>query len=251
MQKKIYRIIFLLIFAMFNTCYGSSKDYTNFKNIEEVIEFETLQILNFHPTEFNELSSAYLDRGDSYILIEQFEKALIDFQTGYDIARNCEGDEKSILSFRALFGMALVYANMEMIYELEVVYENLKSILKSLTCSNCQMHHNSRASLQVQDFFSYKKMAKEIIGPDQIAISDCLEYAEGTARRARELICFVKRPEVQIILNIIIDDLIERARGCCRAGGVWKACLKPIVDKWALWDEKWRIFRTPPDPAWD
>lgn len=82
-------------------------------------------------------------------------------------------------------------------------------------------------------------------------MKECLERVGNTVSMSKKLIAFVKRKEVVFLLTTLIDGLEERASRCCRAGGLWKACLQPLVNKWHLWNQKWKVFGIPPDPAWD
>ncbi len=90
----------------------------------------------------------------------------------------------------------------------------------------------------------------KIEGPDIATITQSINRVDATQKAAGILIATAKT-EVRHILNCIIEDLANRARNCCRAGGLWKICLQPLVDKWYQWNEKWQIFGIPPDPAWD
>jgi hypothetical protein len=61
------------------------------------------------------------------------------------------------------------------------------------------------------------------------------------------LIQLVQKKEIRIIAKLLIDSMVNSANNCCRSGGLWKACLQPLVNKW----KDWQMFGIPPDPAWD
>lgn len=48
-----------------------------------------------------------------------------------------------------------------------------------------------------------------------------------------------------------IAILQHRALECYAAGGLWKACVGPLAEKWQAWNHKWKVLHIPPDPAWD
>ncbi|MEK7339314.1 MAG: hypothetical protein WBD50_02280 [Candidatus Rhabdochlamydia sp.] len=77
-----------------------------------------------------------------------------------------------------------------------------------------------------------------ILGPDRISIEECIERAQTTASCAKVIIGFSKS-RAQFILNSLVNDLEDRAIRCCMAGGLWKACLPPLVNKWHRWNEKY------------
>jgi tetratricopeptide (TPR) repeat protein len=190
-----------------------------------------------------DLAEAYVDLGESYLLNEQYELALESLSLGYEIAQNYVDREKSMFP-RALIGLAITYANLGRLEEAYFVIENMENQLKKLYCRDCRIEEE-------ESYLLIDSEAPPLIGPDRISIGECVNRVVGTARRSRELISFVKKPEVQFILNNIIGDLEDRANRCCHAGGVWKACLGPLVNKWYKWNEKWKLFKIPPDPAWD
>lgn len=61
----------------------------------------------------------------------------------------------------------------------------------------------------------------------------------------------VKSPATQLVLRRVIDDLANQARQCCWRGGVWKGCIQKLANKFHIWNQKWKAFGIPPDPAWD
>lgn len=132
---------------------------------------------------------------------------------------------------------------------MEDLYSTIDSLLSTFSFCDC----NSNRSFTRNNDMAFSKVhgTKPIYGPNTVSVQDCLQFAEGTARNCRYLISLVPKAHVQVTLNILVDDLLERARRCCKAGGIWKTCLQPIVDKWQLWNEKWNLLRIPPDPAWD
>ena len=132
--------------------------------------------------------------------------------------------------------------------EFYITAESLKTLLSSY---KCPCNQDSQPHSIARKISPHIYASKPILGPERISISDCIDFAESTAEKCGYLISFVPKAAVQVTLQILISDLKQRAISCCRAGGLWKACLKPILDKWQVWNEKWNLFKIPPNPAWD
>lgn len=252
MKKRLICLLLHLFILQILPCVAIEEiNYESFDSLQEVIEFETSQISQADSNDPAMLADMYISRGESYLLGDQNDLALQDLQTGYEIAKASNSEDARPIFFRCLFGLAIANGNIGNLEEVYAIGESMKGILDSYKCA-CKGDNqivNEKYLLRKQVFDATTRV--DILGPDRISIGECINNAQGTASRARALISFVKRVEVQFTLNILIDDLLERSINCCRAGGIWKACLQPIVDKWNQWNEKWRVFGIPPDPAWD
>ena len=91
-----------------------------------------------------------------------------------------------------------------------------------------------------------------VIGPEKEPYSGwCKQTVQTTASALSDLITFVLRVEVQLILRKLIDGLAVEGLKCCAKGGVWKSCVGPLAKKLHIWNQKWKCFGIPPDPAWD
>jgi len=66
------------------TCEASSLN--RFMSPEELIAFETIQILRTASDNYAVLSERHLSRAESYLLHGDYELAVADFQKGYAIA---------------------------------------------------------------------------------------------------------------------------------------------------------------------
>jgi hypothetical protein len=260
MMKIFLSNVFIFCCLNFSVCNSKETDYSLFNSVEEIIEYETAEILKISTNDHAALSDAYCTRGESFLLGENYELALLDFEKSYELAKFISTEDLIIVLFRPLFGLALVYGHLNLEEQFTAAISEMRAILE--TCSCCDREQNTEhlfsknhSELNFHERFNYisnstKIPDQPILGPDHISIRDCIDRVDATQNAAKLLIVKAKA-EFQYILNNIIDDLAVRARNCCRAGGIWKTCLQPIVNRWHQWNEKWKIFGIPPDPAWD
>ena len=222
-----------------------------FQSVQEVLDFETRQIATLGSAD------SYINRAESYLLCQKYELALDDLQIGYQLLQGIK--DNPTLLFRSLFGLAVVYANIDNLDEFYAVYKSMQELLHAHKCAGCSEKHSSCYMMKSEEFpnlisshESEKFLTSDqpILGPDRISIEDCIERAQGTANCAKVIIGFSKT-RAQFILNTLVDNLTDQAIQCCIAGGLWKACLQPLVNKWYQWNEKWKVLGIPPDPAWD
>lgn len=244
-------LFFILSFLMNSFVFSEEINYHSFSSFDELISYETNQIANFYSGDYENLSDAYINRGESHLLAGNYELAATDLKNGYEIAELCDLEVKPVLLLRSLLGLAFSYGIMNEIEEFHLIEQEIRNLFDMLDCEKTEKRQSSNHSgFHLGYSAMASKVEKPILGPDRISITDCVDTARGTARASRILILKAKL-EVQTFLNILIDDLENRAVRCCIAGGIWKACLQPIVNKWQKWNEKWKVFGIPPDPAWD
>ncbi len=226
-------------------------DYNIFSSFDELISYETSKIADFYSGNYADLSDAYINRGESHLLAGNYELAVEDLQNGYELAGFCDLHVKSVLLLRSLLGLLFSYGIMNEMDGFHLVEQEIKILFDAFDCRKTEKRQNlNRSGFHTGYSAMASNAEKPILGPDKISIADCVDRAQGTARASRILILRAKL-EVQTFLNILIDDLESRAVRCCVAGGLWKACLQPILSKWQQWNEKWKVFGIPPDPAWD
>lgn len=227
-------------------------DILQFSSIREVIQYETEQILNLSVSSFSkgELTDAYASRGESYLLCGEYLKAIDDFENAYQYAFFTSSENFKTFTFRALFGLAITYGILGEEDKFYAAVTALEEILYSNQCLSLRFENTTLFSNQSESIILCNNDVP-IYGPDNMSIWDCIKAVENTARAARELIAFVKRPEVQFVLNRIIDELETQAMACCRAGGLWKGCIQKLANRFHTWNQKWQAFGIPPDPTWD
>lgn len=256
-ESLMRKLLTLIIWAVVTAVSGYSElDYASYSSIEEVIEQETLQIHSTSAEDYETLGHAYASRGESYLIAEKYEEALADLLAGYKLVKFCGPEEGAAIAVRTLLDLAIVYGNLGQLDEVLLLADRLQGVseicphswyyqLDDLPILQSSFDSRSRPEIQL-----VANTDRPIVGPKSISVHDCIEYTQGTARAARALIVKA-RPEVQFLLQVLIDDLENRAINCCHSGGVWKGCLQPLVNKWRQWNQKWQVFKIPPDPAWD
>ncbi len=246
-----WHLFFVLSFILNISVFSEEINYSMFSSFNELISYETNQIHIFYSGGFEDLSNAYLNRGESHLLAGNYNLAVEDLKNGYELAEICDPDVKPMLMLRSLLGLVFSYGIMDEMEEFHSTEQEIRNLFDTFECKKIEKRQDSnRPGFR----FGYSAMAanaeKPILGPDEISISECVRRARTIAGSSRILISN-SRVDVQTFLNTLISDLEERSVRCCYAGGVWKACLQPIANKWQKWNEKWNVFGIPPNPAWD
>jgi hypothetical protein len=258
-MKVLNRALFLSLFqVVLCTCHCTEINFMSFNSIDEIIEFETAEISKINSEDYEGIADAYASRGESLLLIDHFEEALADFQNSYEFGiKLCA--EKSATSteiiFRALFGQAIAYANLNELEYVCLITDKLKEIMRSVNCSRCK-NKSPQTVLNCSKINAYifsSTMQIEnvpIYGPEQISLQDCLDLIDNTVALSKLLIA--KAPaSARAPLTVIIDQLAQEARKCCRRGGLWKGCFQKLANKYHQWNQKWMVLGIPPDPSWD
>lgn len=255
--RIMYRLLLICLVLTVNV-FSNESNQIRYISIEDLIGYQTTQIKNTDSEDYENLSEKLCSRGESYLFAEKYSEALEDFQDAYDLAllsnsnmdKNCRE-----LTFRALFGQLLSYANLDLIEPLYPIVEILESIIESC---KCEVDLGSTTNSQDSKLFvtkpaynlihlPYSKAPDKIIeGPDRISAEECVNRVKSTAEAAKFLIARA-RPEIQAICHYIINSLADAAERCCWAGGLWKGCLQKLVNKW----QEWKIFGIPADPTFD
>jgi hypothetical protein len=249
-NKKLFFILLGIIFGV--QIHSVQNDDLWRNQIEDLILEESNTIINSEDIE--DRLNAILSRAESYLLCGDNQKAISDYERASFLIENLEksSDEELYFSFRNNFGLMIAYLNESRENHAWVCYNILKTTLDELPCDgqisryDCFTHkfaHQNEPNVLLVN--------RPIEGPDQIPIQDCLNLVNNTERFCRILISYVKHSQAQVTLNLLIDGLTDSARGCCLGGGLWKACVGPLLQKWSKWDQRWQMFRIPPDPAND
>ncbi|MDR2539011.1 MAG: hypothetical protein LBC45_00005, partial [Chlamydiales bacterium] len=102
MKSPKFIFIFLLL-ALGQLTYA--QNLPDFHSVQEVLDFETEQIANLGSAD------CYINRAESYLLCQNYDLALKDLEVGYQLSQNIE--DHLTVHFRSLFGLAIVYANID------------------------------------------------------------------------------------------------------------------------------------------
>ncbi len=218
-------LIFLLL-VLWQLSYAQNPP--DFHSIQEVLDFETAQIA--------ELDSAdsYINRAESYLLCQNYDLALSDLEVGYQLSQDIE--DHPTLYFRSLFGLAIVYANIDELEKFNAVVNSIEAFLDAHKCTGCSEKQHS------VELCSYVKLlVSDDPEPERISVEACIEKANNTARYARILID-KSHPAARFVLNALVNRLTNKAIKCCVAGGLWRGCIQPLATKWHEWNEKWKVF---------
>ena len=171
--------------------------------------------------EYDELSNVYISRGEDLLLAGKFEDSIEDLQAGYEMTSYGFKKNKDVNRMRSLFGMLIAYAHLEKVDRVQEVSEKMISIMDSRPCSNYK-----------RELASTSNECRQLNGPVSIPIRDCVDRVVGTKRAAMVFAVAIPRKEVRALTVLAIEDLADRAERCCYAGGLWKGCLIPLLNKW-------------------
>lgn len=220
----------ILIFLLSALCLSYAQNLPDFHSVQEVLDFETAQIAALGSAD------CYINRAESYLLCQNYDLALHDLEIGYQLLQNIE--DHLTLHFRSLFGLAIVYANIDQLEKFHAVESSIEAFLDAHKCTRCSEKHHS---IELCSYVLAKLLVSDISEPEQISVEACIEKANNTAKYARILIN-KSHPAARLVLNALVNRLTNKAIKCCVAGGLWKGCIQPLATKWQEWNEKWKIF---------
>lgn len=219
-------ILIFLLSALWQLSYA--QNLPDFNSVQEVLDFETAQIADLGSAD------CYINRAESYLLCQNYDLALNDLEVGYQLLQNIE--DNLTLHFRSLFGLAIVYANIDQLEKFNAVVSSIEEFLDAHKCTGCSEKHPS------VELCSYVKLlVSDSPDAERISVEACIERANNTAKYARILIN-KSHPAARFVLNALVNRLTNKAIKCCIAGGLWRGCIQPLATKWHEWNEKWKIF---------
>lgn len=265
-MKSWILIIYSVFFILTNSNCLLGNQAASYEFVTNITELSR----NLQNTPFDDymtLSELHSSRGEDYLFLGMDQKAFEDFMIAYQYGVLCgEEDKRTVATFRSLFGLFLVYARAEDLEAVQNLGQQLQQILDFYSCDDCQDHSDTINQINTTSIItqgrpkstklgSYGPSKKErkkgedypIQGPNQIPVKECLERVTAVGDLADILIQLVQKKEIRIIAKLLIDSMVNSANNCCRSGGLWKACLQTLVNKW----KDWQMFGVPPDPAWD
>jgi hypothetical protein len=161
---------------------------------------------------YEELAENYISQGENLLLEGRYESSIEDLKIGYQIA-SVELSDAS-MQMRALFPLIIAYGYLNRPHSLQNVINEMSYIMQTCSCRNVSAD-------------------KPILGPDRISIAECVNRVNGVTNAAVALCVAIPDKGAQAMAILGIQSLADQARNCCEAGGLWKGCLRPIVNKWA------------------
>lgn len=155
------------------------------------------------------LAEMYISQGEDLLLDGEYESSIEDLLTGYQIA--CIELQDTQIQLRALFPLMIAYGHLNRQNSLQHVVNEMSFAIQNCSCNTTP--------------------EKPILGPDRISIEDCIERVNGVTYAATALCVAIPNRAAQASAIVAIQMLGDRAKSCCEAGGLWKGCLRPLVNK--------------------
>jgi len=81
--------------------------------IEDRIKYETLRIEATPLSDYENLTDAYISRGEDYLFAHRFQDSLYDLISGYELSKLCSDEAKLNMQIRALFSLIFAYNGLE------------------------------------------------------------------------------------------------------------------------------------------
>jgi tetratricopeptide (TPR) repeat protein len=224
--------------------------YNQFQNIQAVLDAESKAIKEADQNDLGALADLYLSRGETFFLIDEYDNAFQDFVKAYNLILEIPNKkEKLSLEFRNVLNFSFIYTINGDQHSILAAQEYLLELFNEI-CSPA-----TRKTVKSQNFAppSFILCATpKIHGPEQEPRPGwCKEVVLGTGVLMANIANKAPNSGARNALLTTVAILEHRALECCEAGGLWKACVGPIVEKWQVWNHKWKILGIPPDPAWD
>lgn len=240
-MRKI--LVFFLVLTVFSSFVYSNSEYAKSNIFVEIIEKETEAIAAARNSK--DLSERYSERGISLLFSGEYENSLSDFNAAIEEQIKSGNLDEAIIGC-ALWGRLLANAYLDRLDEVVLDIESITSLMQIDTPCDC--NPNCDTNLHYSDY-----ILRTEVWPENRPMSrwDCEKTVENTAQAMRCLATLAPKSEVRFLLMELIDKLAKKAKECCAAGGLWSACLKPMAEKLHLWNQKYRFFGIPPNPAWD
>lgn len=171
-----------------------------------------------------------LDRGEENLLLGEYFQAQEDFCKAISLIENQNNQE--IRLCRALFSRSLSNAALRQEENALLDIEHLMKILDHFQCNEAK---------QGNAYFAH---GQPILGPDEMDVSDCIDLVENTIGFVKEILALSPVSNGwKISVIAAIEAAAAKARSCCKSGGIWKACLQPLFEKWLIlkdWDKECR-----------
>jgi hypothetical protein len=88
--------------------HANGTDNKNYLSIQDIIAKETQEIAHTHFADHDQLSEFYVSRGESYLFVAQYEKAIEDFdRANFHIAYSQNTKDSKVTAFRVALGKVI------------------------------------------------------------------------------------------------------------------------------------------------
>ena len=162
-----------------------------------------------------------LNNGEKELLDGRFEEALNFFIQAKDLCKDQENQEMRF--FRCTFNCYITHMALDLSNDFEEDYYTLDRLISDNQCSNGTLAPPTE----------YIANGKPILGPNKISEEECLELVKNTTEYIELILSFAPIKNGWKFSAIASTKLLSyKAQQCCRSGGVWKACLQPLYEKW-------------------
>jgi len=162
-----------------------------------------------------------LDKGEKCLLKRNHELAIEIFSEAIELCFKKEKQE--IRLCRGLIDRSIARASIG--DETEAI-QDLRLLQKQIETFKC-----TNATAEFEEEFTAG--GKPILGDDLISIEDCVKRTENTVSYIKDILALAPvkaKWKAAFISTLYLME--DQAIQCCRAGGVWKACLQPLLEKW-------------------
>ena len=251
MKRVFLSLILVLTSSILAT--DPTADTSPAQAIHDVIELESSQILYnaMHGKQDAEAIKIYNERGISYFFNGDYDKALNDFNHVIEAWKRGENVHETIVGaawWGRMFSHAYLGQEEEVVFDIQAVQYFF--YFDQNCCQDASFFlsrlSNTRASnrlpiITIEAWPENEPMTKW----------ECVQTVKNTAWAMMVLADKIPQYSVRVLVMKIVDDLKDSAMDCCYRGGLWSACIKPLADKLHMWNQKWKMFGIPPDPAWD
>lgn len=187
-----------------------------------------------------------LERGETNLIRGDFLEAQEYFSKAIELC-TLQGNQEIRLC-RAFFNRSISNAALDLEENAITDIRSLETILNGFQCLAANNESDSSGDYIVH--------GKPILGPDEISMEDCLDRVEGTEKAALAILSYVPCGfKVKTVMTSAIIATAQKARRCCRAGGIWKACITPLLTKWydlKAWERECKNYgKFVEPPCWD
>lgn len=181
MKTLIIKFFLFPFIAM--TALGFSSEENIF--FEESKENCSCSVEDEMTSEYEDLSNAYISKGEDLLLAGKFEDSIEELQTGYELTSYGFKENRDVNQMRSLFSMMIAYGHLEQVDNMREVTNKMYAIMDSRPCSNYNYKCSAISNRSTQ--------CQKLDGPDRISINTCLDRVQGTEQAFITLAAAIKK----------------------------------------------------------